>query len=354
MASTLKDVALRAGVSVRTVSNVVNNYVYVAEETRTRVQAAIDELGYRPNLLARNLKLGRSGIIGLVVPELDVPYFAELARLVVQEARAAGYTVLIDQTDGDERRELELVTEDPRGVSFDGMIVSPLSLTVEQFEARRTTAPVLLLGERLFTTAGADHVAIDNVAAAREATAHLISLGRTRIAAVGVQEGGGTATLRTRGYREAFAQAGLPVDESLMIPTRFYHRADGATAMARLLDLPEPPDAVFAFSDLLALGALRVALHRGLAVPRDVAIVGFDDIEDGRYSTPTLTTIAPDKAEIARAAVRQIVARIDGGGSGGGGAAGSGGETEAGAESKEIQAPYRLVVRESTLGVTAS
>src|SRR6185312_4564234 len=138
---------LRAGVSVRTVSNVVNNYVYVAEETRTRVQAAIDELGYRPNLLARNLKLGRSGIIGLVVPELDVPYFAELARLVVQEARAAGYTVLIDQTDGDERRELELVTEDPRGVSFDGMIVSPLSLTAEQFEARRTTAPVLLLGE---------------------------------------------------------------------------------------------------------------------------------------------------------------------------------------------------------------
>lgn len=337
MASTLKDVAQRAGVSVRTVSNVVNNYVYVAEETRAKVQAAIDELGYRPNLLARNLKLGRSGIIGLVVPELDVPYFAELARLIVQEARAAGYTVLIDQTDGDERRELELVTEDPRGVTFDGMIVSPLSLTADQFESRRTTAPVLLLGERLFT-AGVDHVAIDNVAAAREATAHLISLGRTRIAAIGVQEGGGTATLRTRGYREAFAQAGLPVDESLMIPTRYYHRADGATAMARLLDRPEPPDAVFAFSDLLALGAQRVALSRGLAVPRDVAIVGFDDIEDGRYASPTLTTIAPDKAEIARAAVRQIVARIDHADRG------------HGRESKEIEAPYRLVVRESTLG----
>ncbi|WP_034261547.1 LacI family DNA-binding transcriptional regulator [Actinospica robiniae] len=341
MASTLKDVALRAGVSVRTVSNVVNNYVYVAEETRAKVQAAIDELGYRPNLLARNLKLGRSGIIGLVVPELDVPYFAELARLIVQEARAAGYTVLIDQTDGDERRERELVTEDPRGVSFDGMIVSPLSLTAEQFEARRTTAPVLLLGEQLFT-ARVDHVAIDNVAAAREATAHLISLGRTRIAAIGVQEGVGTAMLRTRGYREAFAQAGLPLDEALMIPTRFYHRADGATAMARLLDLPEPPDAVFAFSDLLALGAQRVALHRGLAVPRDVAIVGFDDIEDGRYSTPTLTTIAPDKAEIARAAVRQILARIDGT------------DADRGAGSKEIESPYRLVVRESTLGVTAA
>ncbi len=179
------------------------------------------------------------------------------------------------------------------------------------------------------------------MAAAREATAHLISLGRTRIAAIGVQQGGGTATLRTRGYREAFAQAGLAVDESLMIQTRHYHRADGATAMARLLDLPEPPDAVFAFSDLLALGAQRVALYRGLAVPRDVAIVGFDDIEDGRYATPTLTTIAPDKAEIARAAVRQIVARIDGAG-----------RAQA-VESKEIETPYRLIVRESTLGTGA-
>ena len=301
--------------------------------------AAIDELGYRPNLLARNLKLGRSGIIGLVVPELDVPYFAELARLIIQEARVAGYTVLIDQTDGDERRELELITEDTRGVSFDGMIVSPLSLSEDQFKSRRTTAPVILLGERL-DASGADHVAIDNVRAAREATAHLISLGRTRIAAIGVQEGGGTATLRTRGYREAFAQAGMPVDETLLIPTSHYHRADGATAMARLLDLAAPPDAVFAFSDLLAHGAQRVVLSRGLAVPHDVAIVGFDDVEDGRYATPTLTTIAPDKAEIARAAVRQVIlARID--------AEGGGPRSE---DSKEIEAPYKLIVRESTLG----
>jgi DNA-binding LacI/PurR family transcriptional regulator len=339
MATTLKDVAARAGVSVRTVSNVVNNYMYVADETRARVQAAIDELGYRPNLLARNLKLGRSGIIGLVVPELDVPYFAELVRLIIQEARAAGYTVLIDQTDGDERRERELVAEDSGGVKFDGMIVSPLSLTESEFESRSSGAPVVLLGERL-AASGADHVAIDNVRAAREATEHLLSLGRRRIAAIGEQPGGGTATLRMRGLREAFARAGMEVDESLVIPVRFYHRADGASAMARLLDMPEPPDAVFCFSDLLALGALRVALARGLAVPRDLAIVGFDDIEDGRYATPTLTTIAPDKAEIARAAVRQLVARIEG-------AEGAGRSP-----SHEIEAPFRLVARESTVGAS--
>ena len=337
MASTLKDVALRAGVSVRTVSNVVNNYVYVAEETRARVQAAIDELGYRPNLLARNLKLGRSKIIGLVVPELDVPYFAELARLIIHEARVAGYMVLIDHTDGDEQRERELVVDEARGVNFDGLIVSPLALTEAQLAARRSSAPVVLLGERLFSS-GADHVAIDNVLAAREATAHLVSLGRTRIAAIGAQSGG-TGALRFRGYQEALAEAGIAVDESLVISVRYYHRADGAAAMARLLELPEPPDAVFCFSDLLALGAQRVALARGLSVPRDLAIVGFDDIEDGRYATPTLTTISPDKAEIARAAVRQILVRIA-----------SEDAAAAAVPPREIDAPFRLLVRESTLG----
>jgi LacI family repressor for deo operon, udp, cdd, tsx, nupC, and nupG len=340
MPPTLKDVARRAGVSVRTVSNVVNDYAYVAEDTRARVQAAIDELGYRPNLMARNLKLGRSRIIALVIPELDVPYFAELARLIIHEARLLGYTVLIDQTDGDERRERELVTEQSRAMNFDGMIVSPLALTEAQFDERGTTVPIVLLGERMFA-AGADHVAIDNVGAAREATAHLITLGRTRIAAIGVQDGSGTAALRTLGFRKAFEQAGRDVDETLMIPAQRYHRLDGATAMARLLDLPDgPPDAVFAFSDLLALGAQRVALSRGLSVPGDVAVVGFDDVEDGRYATPTLTTIAPDKAAIARAAVHQIVARI--------------GETPGErAASREIEAPYRLIVRESTLGFRA-
>jgi DNA-binding LacI/PurR family transcriptional regulator len=338
-APTLKDVALRAGVSVRTVSNVVNDYVYVARETRARVQAAIDELGYRPNLFARNLKLGRSRMLALVVPELDVPYFAELARLIIHEADEAGYTVLIDHTDGDERRERQLVTEDLRGVNFDGMIVSPLSLTAEQLEARRTSAPVVLLGERLFA-AGVDHVAIDNVRAAREATAHLFSSGRRRIAAIGVQrESSGTAKLRTIGFREAFAAAGAEVDEELLVEVSHYHRENGAAAMTRLLELPEPPDAVFCFSDLLALGALRVVLSRGLSVPDDVAIVGFDDIEDGRYATPTLTTIAPDKPEIARAAVRQLISRIE-----------ADDQSAHAAKTVHIEAPYRLIIRESTKG----
>lgn len=339
-APTLKDVAQQAGVSVRTVSNVVNGYVYVAEETRRRVQSTIDALGYRPNLLARNLKQGRSAIIGLVVPELDVPYFAELARLIIAEARGYGYTVLIDHTDGDEERERELVLDNSRAVNFDGLIVSPLALAASDLGDRRSNTPVVLLGERFFASStdhvAIDHVAIDNVVAARQATEHLIGLGRTRIAAVGVQEGSGTARLRTRGFTEAFDRAGLAVDESLLIATEHYHRSDGAQAMAALLDREAPPDAVFCFSDLLALGALREALSRGLRVPQDLAIVGFDDIEDGRYSTPTLTTVAPDKAQLARSAVGQVLARIQGG--------------EQDAVAREIVTPHRLDVRESTVG----
>ncbi|MQY14047.1 HTH-type transcriptional regulator DegA [Streptomyces sp. RB5] len=332
-APTLRDVARHAGVSVRTVSNVVNNYAVVAATTRARVQASIDLLGYRPNLLARHLKQGRSRIIGLVVPELDVPYFAELARLIIARARARGYTVLIDQTDGDARRERELITEHAYALSFDGVIVSPLALTADDLRERRSGLPLLLLGEKLFG-GGADHVAIDNVGAAREATAHLLAAGRRRIAAIGVQPGAvtGTAALRVQGYRLALAEAGVEPDESLLVPAARYHRANGAAAMAGLLDRPDPPDAVFCFNDLLALGALRVALTRGLRVPQDLAVVGFDDIEDGRYSTPTLTTVAPDKELLARHAVEQLLGRIEDGDTG---------------DPLELRTPYRLIVRES-------
>jgi LacI family transcriptional regulator, repressor for deo operon, udp, cdd, tsx, nupC, and nupG len=335
-APTLRDVAERAGVSIRTVSNVVNGYAKVTEPMKVRVQAAIDDLGYRPNLMARNLKQGRSRIIALVVPALDVPYFAELVRLIIGEARAHGYAVLIDQTDGDVERERELIMEAPQAVGFDGVIVSPLALTAADLESRRSPAPILLLGEKIFDSA-ADHVAIDNVTAAREATAHLIGLGRRRIAAIGVEQdpSDGTAVLRTRGYREAFAAAGLPVDESLMVPTPHYERRHGAAAMTALLDRADPPDAVFCFSDLLALGAMRVALSRGLRIPEDLALVGFDDIEDGRYSTPTLTTVAPDKQGLARSAVETIRTRIESGQD---------------ATPLEITTPHRLVLRESSLG----
>jgi DNA-binding LacI/PurR family transcriptional regulator len=331
----LKDVARLAGVSVKTVSNVVNGYVHVTPKMRARVEEAIKELNYRPNLSARNLRRGRTGIIALAVPELDIPYFAELARLVVAAAEERGLNVLVDQTGGNRDREQQ-VAEGIRDHLIDGLIFSPLALTSDDLSARTDDTPMVLLGERIHN-GPADHVVVRNVAAAKEATLHLVSLGRRQIAAIGAQDdaAGETARLRLAGYRQALAEAGLPIDEGLIAPVAAYHRADGARAMARLLDSADPPDAVFCFSDLLALGALRTLLERGYDVPNQVALAGFDDIEDGRYGTPTLTTISPDKQQIGRQAVDLLMERMSRGAQG---------------AAREIYVDHRLVIRESTAG----
>ena len=332
----LRDVAERAGVSVRTVSNVVNDFPLVAPHTRERVQRIIDELQYRPNVAARHLRGGRSGIVGLVIPEIASPYFSEVAALITRGAEDRSWTVLVDQTDGDAERERRLL--DGLANQFvDGLIVSPWALSPTELLRRPGSTPLVLLGEqdagRLF-----DHVVIDNVTAAEEVTQHLISLGRTRIAAVGRQPhlGNGTAQLRLAGYRRALAAAGIPADPSLEIPVQALHRADGAAAMRALLDSGHSIDALFCFTDQLALGALRVALRAGLQVPSDIAIAGFDDIEDSRYSTPSLTTVTPDKKAIAEHALACLAERMTADGAAG--------------PVRRVIVAHELSVRESTAG----
>lgn len=312
MPVTQGDVARRAGVSPRTVSNVVNEFPLVSDELRQRVLHAIEELGYQPNLVARNLRRGRSGMIGLAVPELSVPYFSELAGLVIAEARRHSYTVVVEQTDGDPGREQQLLQQNARGHLFDGLIFSPLGLGETDLRRHAGDTPTVLLGEHI-EDGPFDHVGLDNVAAARDATAHLIALGRQRIAAIGDQSRarGGTGQLRSAGYREALRAGGLRYQPSLVVPASSFHRGSGAEAMARLLDQATVPDAVFCYNDLLAIGAMQAVLQRGLRIPDDIAIVGFDDIEEARYAFPALTTIAPDKGALARRAVAQLFTRLN-------------------------------------------
>ena len=333
MAAKLKDVAARAGVSVRTVSNVVNNAPAVAPATRERVLRAIDELQYRPNLAARNLRQGRTGLIGLAVPEVSSPYFGEIAERLIDAAQDRGWTVLIDRTDGTAERERRLLEGSERH-TVDGMIMSPWSLTPGELGRHSATLPLVVLGEQE-TGGTADHVAIDNVAAAREATAHLASLGRRRIAAIGLQPqlSNGTAEQRAQGYREALASAGLPHDESMTREVATLHREEGLRAMRELLEARQAPDAVFCFSDELALGALRAAHEAGLRVPADLALVGFDDIEDGRYSVPSLATVSPDKGQIAERALQCLADRVYG--------------RLGHLPARRVTVPHRLVVRET-------
>ena len=333
----LKDVAERAGVSVKTVSNVVNGYLHVRPDTRARVEEAIAELNYRPNLSARNLRKGRTGVIALAVPELDIPYFAELARHVVTRRRRAR----LDGADRPDRRRPRAGTHgrqrhrrphDRRPDLQPAGARPPTTST-----GLRRHCPMVLLGERV-DHGPADHVVIDNVAAAREITAHLIGLGRRRIAAIGSQRTaeGASARLRLAGYTAALTRGRHRVRrDAWSAPAPAWHRADGAAAMRDLLTTGVRPDAVFCFNDTLALGALRALHEAGLRVPEDVAVAGFDDIEDGRFSIPTLTTVAPDKERIARLAVELLAGRLDG---------------DRDAPPRELTAPHRLAPRESTAG----
>jgi DNA-binding LacI/PurR family transcriptional regulator len=334
MASTLKDVAEHAKVSLRTVSNVVSGHPHVSDRMRARVQASIEALDYRPNPVAQTLRTGRTGVLALVVPEIDLPYFAELAREVIDAASQEGYRVMIDQTGHDHERERRLLTGEERTMLFDGVLFSPLVTKSELLEMRgRSTIPLVLLGEYAFDGTY-DHVAIDNEAAARDAVAHLTTTGRRRIAAVGAQpfESYTTPQHRLAGYRRALREAGLPQDDALVRPAANYRRADGYRAAQELLALPDPPDAIFCFSDLLALGAIRAVFDSGLDVPGDVAIVGMDDIEEGRFARPSLSTVSLDTPDLARFAIHRIHARI------------TGSETEA----AEIVVPHRVIVRESS------
>ncbi|WP_116996812.1 LacI family DNA-binding transcriptional regulator [Desertimonas flava] len=329
----MREVAEAAGVSMKTVSNVVNDYPFIRPETRSRVLKAIDALGYRPNLSARNLSRGRTGLIALALPELDAPYFAEMARLVTAAAAAHSWTVLIEQTDGLRSREM-MALQGVRTHLVDGVILSPLALGPEELGASGT-APVVLLGERV-SGIQLDHVAIDNVAASFEAVQHLAASGRRRIAAVGAQarESAQTAHQRFTGYRGALEAAGLPYRPELVRPAGEWHREAGAAAAHELLRLPEPPDAIFCFNDLLALGALRALYEHRVDVPGEIAVVGFDDIEDGRFGRPSLTTVAPDKPYIATTSVELLATRLR--------------RHPPPPPPQEVTAGHRLIVRESS------
>ena len=335
MAITLHDVAKAAGVSFKTVSNVVNDHPHVSEATRVRVQAAIDELKYQPNVSARHLRSGRSGVIGLAVPELSLAYFAQLADEVIQAADKRGLVVLIEQTGGDRERELE-VLRSPRRQLTDGLLFSPLGLGIDDAALVAIDSPLVLLGERIFR-GPADHVTMRNVEAAQAATEHLIGLGRRRIAVLGAHEGEviGSAGLRYTGYRQALDAAGIPYDESLVAHVGLWHRANGAEGMKRLLEAGVKFDGLFAMSDELALGAMRMLQEAGFAIPSDVAVVGFDDIDEGKYSIPSLSTIDPGRREIAETAVEVLMDRIREKG-------------KAQLEPKELLSAFRLVVRESS------
>jgi DNA-binding LacI/PurR family transcriptional regulator len=309
---TMKEVAQKAGVSLKTVSNVVNNFRFVSDQTREKVNKAIKELGYTVNATARNLRSGRHGLITLAVPDIRMPYFAELSTLVIAEAHKSGFHVLIRPTLYSRQSEIEALQKDVDSVS-DGMIFSPLELGQKDIDLFHVDYPLVVVGERV-THGPIDYIGTENIESVKRATAYLIHTGCRHIAALGVHEGeeNGTAFLRLQGYKEALEEAGLQLDPRYLALSEMWHRDDGYEAMNRLLDQGLPIDGVVAFNDMLASGAIHAIELKGLSIPDDISVIGFDNNDDSQYLTPPLSSVSPNLAAVARLSVATLVARING------------------------------------------
>lgn len=308
----MADVGAAAGVSGRTVSNVLSGNKPVTPATRAAVLAAVRELGYQMNVTARGLRTGRTGLLTVAVPALRIDYFAELAMAVVDEAERLGWAVTIQQTQSDRDREVAILGGHDRLLS-DGLIFQPHALGPDDRDLLVSDQPVVLVADHPLQ-ADADQLVLDNVGIGHAATSHLVARGRRRIAIVGPNDDPGLSTAgtyRLQGWAQALQEADLPVSKGPVVAQRWTW--DGGTRAAEeLLASGEPFDAVFCGNDSLALGVLHVLRSRGIDVPGEVAVIGVDDIKDAARSRPALSTVAIDTADVAARAVGLLLAQVEG------------------------------------------
>jgi LacI family transcriptional regulator len=301
--STIQDVAAAAKVSATTVSRYLNNRLELPAETAGRIDAAIAELDYRPNALAKRLSLGRSEAIGLVTPEIANPFFAELAAAVEDEAEKHGYAVLMTSTGGRREREIASLRR-LRDRHVDGLIMmtnQPDDGTLAAAVNRQ--GHVVLIDEDI-PGVNVPKVFVENRQGAYLATSHLLKAGHRHIVHIGGPSDLFSAMERRAGYLDALAEA-----EVAPPPTRHgaYSRDFGLEAMRAILDSGQVPTAVFAGSDFIAIGVMQAIRERGFRVPEDISLVGFDDMPFADLLAPGLTTVRQPTAELGRAGLRALL-----------------------------------------------
>jgi LacI family transcriptional regulator len=324
-AATRTDVARLAGVSTAVVSYVVNNGPRpVAASTRTRVLAAMDELDYRPNAVARALRMRSAQAVGLVVPDVSNTYFGALARELSVQAFTAGYALLLGDADNDIDRERAQV-ESLVSHQIDGLVIVSLD---PASVAETGTTPTVFLDQR--SRPGQLSVIVDDRGGAATAVSHLIGHGRTRIALLSGPVGAPGVAEREQGWRRELDAAGLPTHDDLIVRSEF-SRAGGFEAGQELLTRADRADAVFVTSDVQALGLLAAARRLGIDVPRDLAVVSFDGTEDAVFSDPPLTAIEQPIHRIAEAALAAVLDK----------------EAARDAAASPLTIPVELVVRDS-------
>jgi len=308
--STIKDVALHARVSVATVSHVVNDTRFVSEATRLRVQQAIEELRYVPSALARSLKSNRTHTVGMMIPNNSNPYFAEIIRGIEDTCYAAGFNVILCNSDDEPLKQstyVRLLSEK----QVDGLIVLSSGSDAELLDTLRAATMPQVVVDREIDDLAADLVEVNHEAGGFLATQHLLQLGHRRIACICGPQTLSSARQRVQGYRRALHDAGLAMDDSLLRAGDFTS-AGGHAAMCSLLDASssDRPSAVFASNDLMAIGAICAAAAAGLSIPKDLSVIGFDDIALAAYSNPPLSSIAQPKHQTGELAAQLLLQRI--------------------------------------------
>ena len=307
MRVTIRDVAIRAGVSVATVSRAFNNTAPVNTITRQRVFDSASALRYLPNLAARSLITRRTHTVGILIPDLHGEFFSEIMRGVDQVANQHGYHLLVTNSHGD-RDAAEVATSNMRG-RVDGLILMAPEMDGDSL-ARVVPdhIPVIMINSPV-DLAGRDSLRVDNFQGAHDMVGHLIAHGHTRIALLRGSDVNNDAVERVRGYRSALVDAGLEAPLELQIAGDFTESGGFAGAL-RLLGLSHPPTAIFASNDSMAIGALSALRERGVRVPDDVAVVGFDDIPIAAYLTPTLASVRVRISDLGARACAQLLHAI--------------------------------------------
>jgi LacI family transcriptional regulator, galactose operon repressor len=311
MSVTIRDVARAAGVSTATAARALGGYGHASPAARRKVSESARELGYRPNVVARALVSRATTTVGLVVGDIENPFFAAAARGLADVMDAHGYTVLLANADEDAGRERRAV-DALRARQVDGMVVVPAPGASPEHLAELVTAGVpLVLLDRAVVGVAADSVLVRNVAGARAAVAHLAGLGHRRIGVVSDSPEITSSAERIQGYRQALRAAGIAPEPGLISiggPTR----DDGEAAALRLLDRPDRPTAVFTANNFMTVGALRAARSLGLRIPADVALVGFDDLDWTTLVQPPVTVVRQPVADLGRVAGERLLRRLEG------------------------------------------
>lgn len=309
--ATLKDVAQQADVSVSTVSRVFNNPEKVRRSTRERVRKAADELGYKPSRVARRLRLqeGEANLIGLVIPDIQNPFFADITRGVEDVARHHDYALILSNSDEDPDKQ-RVAVDTLKTEEVDGVIVPPVSIDDPEVKRLLDSDIAVVCVDRRMEDVRVDTILSDNREGAYKIVTHLIDLGHERIAFIGGIPRISTSTDRREGYEKALRDHGLSVDPAL-IEEGDSRRERGRYLTEKLLGLDNPPTAIFAGNNLTTLGALSALNTRGIQVPEEMALVGYDDVPWAMALNPPPTVVDQPGYEMGSRAAELLLQRLD-------------------------------------------